>query len=78
MLAKQPELGNDDKRNGREGGEMTTDAWFSDLQKQHRELLGEARLLTGVPELWRRLFAEWVREIEEGGDPVWNASGFFV
>lgn len=46
---------------------MTADAWFSDLQKQHRELLGETRLLTGVPELWRNLFAEWVREIEEAG-----------
>jgi hypothetical protein len=67
VLAKQSELGNDDKRSDREGGGMTTDAWFSDLQKQHRELLGETRLLTGVPELWRRLFAEWVREIEKAG-----------
>lgn len=46
---------------------MTTDGWFSDLQEQHRELLGETRLQTGVPELWRGLFAEWVREIEKAG-----------
>lgn len=46
---------------------MSDDTWFSDLQKRHRELLGETRLISGVPKPWRTLFAEWVREIEKAG-----------
>ena len=46
---------------------MTDDAWFLDLQEQHRELLGETQLMSGVPHVWRDLFGEWVREIEEAG-----------
>lgn len=46
---------------------MSDDAWFSDLQKQHHEVLGETRLLSGVPGVWRNLFANWVLEIEEAG-----------
>jgi hypothetical protein len=46
---------------------LTYDGWFSDLQTQHQELLGETRLLSGLPKLWRDLFAEWVREVEQAG-----------
>lgn len=46
---------------------MTDDACFLGLQKQHRELLGERQLLSDVPDVWRNLFGEWVREIEEAG-----------
>ena len=46
---------------------MAADGWFLDLQKQHPELLGETRLLSGVPDKWRDLFGEWIREIEEAG-----------
>ncbi len=46
---------------------MADDGWFLNLQQQHPELLGETRLLSGVPDMWRNLFDEWIREIEEAG-----------
>jgi len=46
---------------------MADDGWFLNLQQQHPELLGETRLLSGVPDMWRNLFGEWIREIEKAG-----------
>ena len=46
---------------------MSGSGWFLNLQKQYPGLLGATRLLSDVPEMWRGLVREWVREIVEAG-----------
>jgi hypothetical protein len=63
-------LGEDDEGKGQGvngGNRMPDDAWFLVLQTQHPKLLSGTQLLSGVPKMWRDLFGEWVREVEETG-----------